>query len=1072
MKNIQTYLKIAGLCLGALLIAACPSAFSPIASSGGNNIPAGMGVVNLSVAGSVERTIFPNMTGWEYTATFATSDDVSIIPDPLEFDGIDSQELEYATWTITITAKTADGDLVGSVTLPPVTLNASNNDVSFNNILITPISGVGVTEGFITWDVHFPWRVDSAMLYITNSDAANTSRNLTHDLTIPAVMPLSPASLPPGSWRFRVQVTAQEGSITRTAGKMEVVHVYPGLTSDIGTWTFNEESFYDSKDITAQVTILGAAAITAITMEADGVNPIAGELSLVGSNIYTFAPVTVPLNASALTNVVLHITTANTTLTTAPAASVAIADIQAVIPAVTLYPLQVSAGEDGSVTVAGTWLTANPSTVAAESNVTFLLTGGESVTVTAIPIQDYIVNTFTVSGGTLNLSGSDTYTFTMVADTVQVTAVFADVPTYTIEVTQPAEGTLAATPNTDLEGGEEITITLTGLDPDRYNFVSIAVEEKNGTNAIIPDGNYPEWTFEMPEYHVEISVVITPIPRAIGPIEITTAGIGGVGGTFVLGTLPSPILAGDVIPVTTTLNTDFIFGHIYVHYGTDGHALVTYDSVSGLPVSFVMPAADVTSIEVRFISTLIPRHAINGLGPVTGGTISTEGDITEQAEDEPVTVILTPAPGYRFSSALLDGAAPDGLAETAQPGVWAFTFTMGEDEVAVSAAFERIFAVQTVIVGGTLSADKAIIAVDEAVTVTLTITDPALDEFDNITITVGSQTIAASGTNPWTFSVSQAIVTIIDAEAGPTVTDVVVTVTLKDRLYDVSTASVLNGTITVTSGVTGGQAKPGDTVVITFTPSEFYRVATADPRLTLVAGQEPEAPGIAGRTRLYSFEMSTADVLDITGTFAAVTVESFDITFEGAPAETEFTMVKGTTGTLAVLNIAPIDALNQTVTYISWMPESVTVNADGLLTAVTAGSTAGITVMVGAAPVVGLLVTVTLPPPLDVDLTWNILTNAAFDLTGVDINNSSANRLVITEGAALTITLAENADYTGNPSWYLGSDFSYGNTSADPFTFELDTTGRRSGPDTVTVVVTIGTTLYSRVIYFRIADGN
>ena len=270
MKNIWSYLKIAGLFLGVLLFAACPSVFNaPSGPSGGNS--GGVGVINLNLYESGSRTVLPpEAENFIYKVTFATADNGIQNVEDVEFgtNGTISQTLPFSTWNITVNAYYKDSSddliLVGSVSLGSVVLDLDHLTVSKDGIsvLVQPLSG----SGYIAWNLHYPSGLDSAMLYITQKGNPVPIKEI--DLNNPGVGDTSPLTLPTGSYRFRVALEATENSITKVAGDFEIVHVYPGLTSTV-TMAFAENVFFELEpaDVSLDTTDTNGTALLSLDRE-------------------------------------------------------------------------------------------------------------------------------------------------------------------------------------------------------------------------------------------------------------------------------------------------------------------------------------------------------------------------------------------------------------------------------------------------------------------------------------------------------------------------------------------------------------------------------------------------------------------------------------------------------------------------------------------------------------------------------------------------------------------------------------------------------------------------------------
>jgi len=850
MKNIRSYL-IAFLCVGALLLSACAGEFDGSFSS----VPEGKGVINLNMFDPASRAVVPDeIKGGQFTfkATFSTSAVIADVEDvPLTNNAL-KQELPFAEWKITVNAY-LDDVLVGQAVLDPVTLSSSRLTETINNVFVL-IRPFGEENGFLEWDITFPPKVEFALVYISFEGEQFSPISLKDPLDE------YPLSLPPGSYRFWIDLTAYEDDQVRVAGDFVIVHIYPTLTTHAGTWVFTDEMFFDVREVDVTVAVNPADAVESVILHAEDYLPVTGTGDVAGT--YSFS-LPVKRGVNVIDNVYLTIHTGNTTLTTAVIPFLNVTDDTAEIPAITLYPLNVTAGANGSVKVdiSGVGFTNNTTTVQANENKTFYLLGNEqNITVTANPVETFEVTSFTVTGATVS---GNTHTFNMTAGAVNVSAVFSAIPVSAITVTTPTEGTLSTSPSGNVMAGTPVTVTL-AHNPDRYDFVSLTIAETGGGGSLtpvpVPDETY-KWTFEMPRYPVTISASLTPIYRT-AQFNVSAGGTAAITGGFNQATM----MTGDIIPLTITTDPNYRFGSIEVVFNSTHHAVINYED--DIPVSFVMPAGNVT-ISVEFVDVSIPRRQIT-TATVSGGTIAIQGNAQDQAIGFNVTVILTASDNWRYKSGSLTitDVTVTTQPETSDNHIWTYTFAMpgpaGSGAVNVTAEFERIFTVNTSVTGisaaGTLTADKtANLIAGDTVALTLTIPQPLLYKYkdNSIAISINGNPITPTGSSPsWTFTLPVNIATL----AGSAFV-INASVELEDVMYTVSGAgNVTNGNIQVSSA----SVKAGDTVTITLTPNaNFYRYKTGTLSIDNAAATASllDTTSPAGAlTRTWTFTMPTANV--------------------------------------------------------------------------------------------------------------------------------------------------------------------------------------------------------------------
>ena len=137
------------------------------------------------------------------------------------------------------------------------------------------------------------------------------------------------------------------------------------------------------------------------------------------------------------------------------------------------------------------------------------------------------------------------------------------------------------------------------------------------------------------------------------------------------------------------------------------------------------------------------------LNQTTGGTISASP--TTAAEGATVTLTATPDPGYEFTSwEVLDGGANEVTVTNNQ-------FAMPASDVEVEATFTALQTYGITVTGGTASPTSAYAG--QTVTVTPTIPDGKVVDWDNTTISPASVTLANNGSS-YTFTMPSEAVTI------------------------------------------------------------------------------------------------------------------------------------------------------------------------------------------------------------------------------------------------------------------------------------------------------------------------
>ena len=182
------------------------------------------------------------------------------------------------------------------------------------------------------------------------------------------------------------------------------------------------------------------------------------------------------------------------------------------------------------------------------------------------------------------------------------------------------------------------------------------------------------------------------------------------------------------------------------------------------------------------------------------------------------------------------------------------TFTMPAEDVTLSITYEvaGAYSVNTSATkGGTVSADKTTAGTDD--TITLTVTPDAGYEIGDVTVTGATKGNGTESDGSTTYSLT-------------TLTgDVTVSVTFDAINYNVTITNSDNGTVSATPET----AHVGDTVTLTVTPAQNYKLAT----LTVTksnSGTVDLTPAVNSDVNRYTFTMPADDVT-VAATFADAT---------------------------------------------------------------------------------------------------------------------------------------------------------------------------------------------------------
>ena len=492
-RNIFTIFMVTGLCLAAILTAACPLAFN---APGRDSIPAGKGVVHLSVAGSTPRTVFPDeLSGFTYSAVFTSETQAQVIKSLP--GGVASVELLPATWTIIIEAR-CGGNPVGRVTIPNVAL-AEGQELEYKNILIQPITGEGADNGNLIWSMEFPDGIDSAVLYYSKnggttvgpldilSGSIKIGEKRYSDGTI---------ELAPGSYMFRAVLKKDD----RQAGKTEVVHIYPGLDSTVD-WLFYTASFFNTKEVTVNVDITHSAAveIQGVTLKPRAYIETSSYTK--SGNTYTFELLGVEETAVDLEDVHLVITTAKNTVTTAVDTYGITGDVVTLDP-VGIFALDITGLSGSSMKVIVDGVTIEDT---ADFSVDVIKTKTVRLDLALAPgyeLSGIEAESNNSPFGLTEVIADEQWTFIMPADDVELTLTI-DAPALNINTN--ASGTFVLAGDT---GGKAIVgtqITVTAKPNPGYKFVNgKPVASPPVALTPVPEQDYT-WTFTMPAEAISLS---------------------------------------------------------------------------------------------------------------------------------------------------------------------------------------------------------------------------------------------------------------------------------------------------------------------------------------------------------------------------------------------------------------------------------------------------------------------------------------------------------------------------------------------------------------------------------------
>ncbi|GHT39248.1 hypothetical protein AGMMS49965_04760 [Bacteroidia bacterium] len=229
MKQLQ-YIAGIALLAGASLFAGC---ITPQEEDDGEHSS-----LTVSVGESSLRTLTPDraqFTRFElsFSHPTATKAPLSFAPNA----GAQTVELVAGNWTITASAFKDDTKLAQGSTTATVVMGANTSAT----IPLAPILNEDAMGRFAL-SVWFPPTVSSASLSFTGINGTMGG----------GIYPMPPAEIAAGNWADTWQLPAgyyrmnlQLTSGTLTAGKTEVVHIYPEMTTATPAYSFTEADFME-----------------------------------------------------------------------------------------------------------------------------------------------------------------------------------------------------------------------------------------------------------------------------------------------------------------------------------------------------------------------------------------------------------------------------------------------------------------------------------------------------------------------------------------------------------------------------------------------------------------------------------------------------------------------------------------------------------------------------------------------------------------------------------------------------------------------------------------------------------
>jgi uncharacterized protein YjdB len=258
-------------------------------------------------------------------------------------------------------------------------------------------------------------------------------------------------------------------------------------------------------------------------------------------------------------------------------------------------------------------------------------------------------------------------------DNVTITAEFETISAHTVTVTQPANGTISASPNS-AAAGTLITLTFVpnaGYEPDAFTWND---GESHPLFPTLIGGVYTAY-LQMPAHAVTVTGAFKALPANTYPITVASAVTNGA-------ITPNVVSAaqGATVNLTIAPATGYRLQTGTLQFNG------TVITPTGNTASFTMPDAAVT---ITAVFEPIPTNAVT-ITQAAGGTISASPNPAVAG----ATVTLTITPNATFTPTLSAFKWNDGadhpFTPTPNGSTYTAAFTMPGREVTVTGAFEAI----------------------------------------------------------------------------------------------------------------------------------------------------------------------------------------------------------------------------------------------------------------------------------------------------------------------------------------------------------------------------------------------
>jgi hypothetical protein len=466
---------------------------------------------------------------------------------------------------------------------------------------------------------------------------------------------------------------------------------------------------------------------------------------------------------------------------------------------------------------------------------------GAQVTLTVTPAENYRLkaDSLKVNEGAVTVNGSgNTYTFTMPASDVTVTAEFEELPAgqYSVTIGDLTHGGIG-TDKTSAAEGDTVTLTVTPEAGYQYTEGSLIVTKTGSGEQVTLSGSDLSYTFTMPANNVTVTATFTAISYTI---NITDPG----NGNSVSADPSGSATVGTTVTLTVTPADGYQLQSITVTKADSGEVEV---NGSNNTRTFTMPASNVTVAAVFEVQSTDDGTYTITLASLSHGHVTGPSNLTVAAGTQYIVIIAHPDMGYQYVANSITVTKASGGTVSVSQFDTSGSFTMPADNVTVTAQFTAKSYTITISQpsNGSITAKIGSEVKDTATvedTITLTATPASNYVLQNVSVTPsGGGTVSLSGegnTRMFVMPASDVTVSAIFGQSGT---------------YSINIPTFEHGTV----GANSESAAAGTTITLTVTPENSYRLVT-DSLTVTESGNSPVT--LSGSNNTYTFMMPASNV--------------------------------------------------------------------------------------------------------------------------------------------------------------------------------------------------------------------